>query len=212
MHLFFRRPVSVRFLAAQNRYSTACGARHESANEHGICHLIEHMAFKGTATRSARDIAEEIEEVGGELNAATSLESTSYFARVVKGDEHVALEILSDILQNSAYAEEELEREREVILQEIAATQDSPDDIVFDLLQDAAFPRQALGRPILGTRKSVASFRPDHLRRFREQRYRPADMVISAAGYVDHATLVRHAEALFGALSGGPRIDPEPAR
>lgn len=188
------------------------GARHESSSEHGISHLIEHMAFKGTARRSARDIVEEIERVGGDLNAATSLDTTAFYARVLKEDVALALDILADIMLNPAYDPNELDREREVILQEIAATQDSPDDIVFDLLQDAAFPDQALGRPILGTRKSVSSFRPDHLRRFRAQRYRPEDMVISAAGFVDHATLVRHAEALFGALSGPERIDPEPAR
>ena len=108
--------------------------------------------------RSASDIAEEIEAVGGELNAATSLETTAYFARVLKGDDGVALDILADILQNPRYAEDELEREREVILQEIAATRDSPDEIAYELLQDAAFPEQAIGRPILGTAESVGSF------------------------------------------------------
>ena len=126
-------------------------------HEHGSSHLLEHMAFKGTGTRDARAIAEEIEAVGGELNAATGLETTSYFARVLKGDEAVALGLIADILQNSAFAEEELEREREVILQEIAATQDSPDDIVFDMVHDIAFPDQPAGRPIMGTPGSVKS-------------------------------------------------------
>ena len=121
----------------------AAGARHEQEGEHGISHLLEHMAFKGTERRSASDIAEEIEAVGGELNAATSLETTAYFARVLKGDVGIALDILADILQIPRYAQDELEREREVILQEIAATRDSPDEIAYELLQDAAFPNQA---------------------------------------------------------------------
>ena len=125
----------------------AAGARHEREGEHGISHLLEHMAFKGTERRSATDIAEEIEAVGGELNAATSLETTAYFARILKADVGIALDILADILQIPRYAQDELEREREVILQEIAATRDSPDEIAYELLQDAAFPNQAIGRP-----------------------------------------------------------------
>ncbi len=116
------------------------GARHEREEEHGISHLLEHMAFKGTERRSASDIAEEIEAVGGELNAATSLETTAYYARVLEADVGLALDILADILHIPRYAEDELEREREVILQEIAATRDSPDEIAYELLQDAAFP------------------------------------------------------------------------
>ncbi len=127
------------------------GARHETDREHGISHFLEHMAFKGTRRRSAQQIAEEIEEVGGELNAATSMETTAYFARVLKGDDGVALGLIADILQNSAFGRPELEGERQVILQEIAATRDSPDDIGYDLLHDAAFPQQPVGRPILGT-------------------------------------------------------------
>ena len=110
----------------------AAGARHEEAAENGVSHLLEHMAFKGTERRSASDIAEEIEAVGGELNAATSLETTAYFARILKADVGIALDILADILQIPRYAEEELEREREVILQEIAATRDSPDEIAYE--------------------------------------------------------------------------------
>ncbi len=106
------------------------GARHEQEREHGISHFLEHMSFKGTATRSAQAIAEEIEAVGGELNAATGLETTAYFARVLKGDEGVALELLADILLNSAFSPDEIDREREVILQEIAGTRDSPEDMV----------------------------------------------------------------------------------
>ena len=181
----------------------AAGARHESENEHGVSHLLEHMAFKGTRRRTARDIAEEIEQVGGELNAATSLEMTAYYARVLKGDEAIALDILADILQNSTYAEAELEREREVVLQEIAGIQDSPDEIAYDLVQDAAYPGQSVGRPIIGTPESVSRLTSDDLRNFLRTRYLASRMVISAAGAIKHETLVRHVEALFGGLNGG---------
>ncbi len=181
----------------------ASGARHEAANEHGISHLLEHMAFKGTARRTAAEIAEEIEQVGGELNAATSLDTTCYYARVLKDDVGVALDLLADIVQNPRYSEDDLERERDVILQEIAATRDSPDDIVYDLIQDAAFTGQTLGRPILGTVASVKSFTTTDLRRFLAARYKAGQMVLSAAGNIDHSDLVRHAEALFPALNPG---------
>ena len=179
------------------------GARHETAAQHGISHLLEHMAFKGTKRRSARAIAEEIEAVGGELNAATSLETTAYFARVLASDVALGLDIVADILLNPRHAEAELEREREVILQEIAATRDSPEEIAYELLQDAAFPDQAIGRPILGTVDSVRGFRPPDLRKFMKANYGARRMVLSAAGKIDHGELVRHAEALFGSMNGG---------
>ena len=179
----------------------AAGARHESEAETGISHLLEHMAFKGTASRSARAIAEEIEAVGGELNAATGLEHTAYYARVLKGDEGTALELLADILLNSSYAADELDREREVILQEIAMIQDSPEEIAYDLMHDAAYPGQPAGRPIIGTPHSVRSISASDLRGFLAARYVPGDMVVAAAGAVDHGRLVRHVEALFGGLA-----------
>jgi predicted Zn-dependent peptidase len=188
------------------------GARHESEALSGISHLIEHMAFKGTSRRSARDIAEEIESVGGELNAATSLEQTAYYARVLKGDAGLALEILADILQDSTFAADELEREREVILQEIAGIKDSPDEIAYDLLHDAAFPAQSVGRPIIGTPATVKAITRDELRGFLAARYRPASIIVSAAGAIDHATVVRHVEALFGGLTPGDNGGEERAR
>lgn len=178
------------------------GARHETEAEHGISHMLEHMAFKGTRTRSAQKIAEEIEEVGGDLNAATGLESTAYFARVLRGDEGVALELLADILQDSVFADDDLEREREVILQELAATRDSPEERVFDLLHDAAWPGQPVGRPVLGSKESIKSISRTSLSSFLKNRYHPEVMVISAAGAVEHDRMVRHVEALFGGLSG----------
>lgn len=188
------------------------GARHEGVSQQGISHLLEHMAFKGTRRRTAREIAEEIEAVGGELNAATSLETTAYFSRVLAGDIGLALDILADILQSPRHAEEELEREREVILQEIAATRDSPDEIGYELLQEAAFPDQAIGRPILGTVASVKGFRAGDLRKFLKANYGAKRMVLSAAGKIDHAQLVRHAEAQFGGMNGGSGGRFEPAR
>lgn len=190
----------------------AAGARHERADQHGISHLLEHMAFKGTASRSAKAIAEEIEAVGGELNAATGLDSTAYYARVLKGDEGVALELLADILLNSAFNPADLEREREVIIQEIAAANDSPDDIGFDLLHAAAFPDQPLGRNILGTPESVSSVQAADLRDFLDRWYRPGAMVVAAAGAVHHEKFVRHVEALFGGLTPSQVGEELPAR
>src|SRR5262245_12550941 len=125
------------------------GSRSEQDEEHGLSHLLEHMAFKGTRTRSATDIAEEIESVGGEVNAATSVETTSYYARVLKPDVPLALDILSDILLNSVFDPEELEREQHVILQEIGAALDAPEDRVYDIFAESAFPGQPIGRNIL---------------------------------------------------------------
>ncbi|MEQ8192866.1 MAG: pitrilysin family protein, partial [Rhodospirillales bacterium] len=126
------------------------GTRHEHPDVNGISHLLEHMAFKGTRRRSARDIAEEIETVGGHLNAYTSRENTAYYAKILKEDLPLAVDILSDILQNATMDSEELTRERAVIVQEIMQTNDTPDDIIFDFFQETAFPDQALGRPVLG--------------------------------------------------------------
>ena len=127
------------------------GSRHETEAEHGLSHFLEHMAFKGTRTRSARRIAEEIEGAGGDINAATSTEQTAYYARVLPGDAPLALEILSDILTDSAFDPAEIEREKEVVLQELGAVEDVPDDLVFELFTERAYPGQPIGRPILGT-------------------------------------------------------------
>lgn len=182
------------------------GARHESETENGISHFLEHMAFKGTHRRSARDIAEEIEQVGGELNAATGLETTAYFARVLKADVGLAFDIIADILLDPRYTSDELEREREVILQEIAATRDSPDEIAYDLLNGRAYPQQSLGRAILGTAATVRGFAVDDLRSFLKGHYHAGNLVIAAVGHVDHDVVMRHAEALFGRLDGGRAI------
>ena len=173
------------------------GARCERPEINGISHLLEHMAFKGTQIRSARDIAEEIEAVGGHLNAYTSREQTAYFAKVLKDDTPLALDILADILQNPTFDEDELEREQTVVVQEIGQAQDTPDDIIFDYFQDIAFPDQPLGRPVLGTSENVQSFTRDNLSAYMDQHYTPGRMVVSAAGNVDHDQLVELTNKTF---------------
>src|ERR1700680_2559142 len=134
------------------------GSRDEQPDEHGISHLLEHMAFKGTSRRTARQIAEEFEAVGGDLNAATGGEATAYYARMLKAAVPLALDVLSDILSDPAFDPEELQREQNVIVQEIGAADDTPDDMVFERLQETAFPAQPIGRSILGKRESVRAF------------------------------------------------------
>jgi predicted Zn-dependent peptidase len=187
------------------------GSRDEAADEHGISHLLEHMAFKGTKRRNARQIAEEIEAVGGDLNAATSVESTAYYARVLKADVALALDVLSDILSNPTFDVEELRREQNVIVQEIGATEDAPDDLVFDRLQETAFPGQAVGRSILGTRETVRSFNPKRLRAYLARNYRAPDMIVVAAGAVEHAAVVAEVDKRFAAFVGPAAPVPEPA-
>jgi predicted Zn-dependent peptidase len=176
------------------------GSRSERDSEHGLSHLLEHMAFKGTRTRSASDIAEEIEAVGGEVNAATSVETTSYYARTLRDDVPLAVDILSDILRNSLFDPVELEREQHVVLQEIGAAYDTPDDRVYDLFTDAAYPGQALGRNILGTAQTVQSVVSPMLDRYLGEHYRGPSMVLAAAGALDHDQIVELAGERFGDL------------
>ncbi|WP_404405926.1 M16 family metallopeptidase [Pelagibacterium halotolerans] len=186
------------------------GSRSENDDQHGISHLLEHMAFKGTKTRSAREIAETIESVGGDINAATSIEHTGYFARILKDDVALAADILSDILQNSVFDEKELAREQHVIVQEIGASQDDPDDHVFDLFQSAAYPEQPIGRTILGTAETVRSFDSGSVRAYMDSHYVGDHMVVSAAGNVDHDQLVDVINDRFHTLK--PTGAPEPDR
>ena len=187
------------------------GARHERREQHGVAHLLEHMAFKGTTRRSAARIAEEVENVGGEVNAATSVETTAYYARVLKEDVPLAVDVLHDILANSTFDAEELKREQHVILQEIGAANDMPDDLVFDIFQNTAFAGQPIGRPILGTPETVSGFKSDDLRDYLSTHYRGPNMVLSAAGAVDHEALVRQADELFGAFPKDLPAAPQPA-
>jgi predicted Zn-dependent peptidase len=188
------------------------GSRDEEPDEHGISHLLEHMAFKGTSRRTARQIAEEIEAVGGDLNAATSVETTAYYARALKDDVPLALDVLSDILSHPAFDPAELAREQNVIVQEIGAAEDTPDELVFDHLQSVAFPSQPVGRSILGTPQTVRSFDPVRLRRYLARNYRAPDMVIAAAGAVDHDAVAADVERRFAAFNGPAAPVPEPAR
>ncbi len=184
------------------------GTRHESAAENGVAHLLEHMAFKGTATRSARDIAEEIEAVGGLLNAYTGRESTAFFAKVLKEHAPLALDIISDILLNPAFDDQELTRERQVILQEIGQAHDTPDDIIFDHFQETAYPNQGVGRPVLGRPEIIQELGPEDLRAYMRRFYGAENMVISAAGKIDHDAFVELATKAFDGL---PSVQSEPA-
>jgi predicted Zn-dependent peptidase len=188
------------------------GGRHEHEDQNGIAHFLEHMAFKGTKRRTALRIAEEIEDVGGYINAYTSREMTAYYARVLEADVPLALDVISDIVLNPLFEEKEIEVERHVILQEIGQAIDTPDDIIFDWLQEAAFPDQALGRTILGPAERVSSFGRKDLRRFVSEHYGPDQMILAAAGAVDHDQIVRAAEATFGHLAAVGDRTPEPAR
>ncbi len=176
------------------------GARNEREDEHGMAHLLEHMAFKGTRRRSAFQIASEIENVGGEINAATSVETTSFYARVLSNDVPLAVDILADILQESEFDPEELEREQNVILQEIGAAHDTPDDVVFDHFTETAFRHQPIGRSILGTPETVQSFTSRQLHDFMERQYGAERMVMVAAGDVKHDEFVREVEKKLGSF------------
>jgi predicted Zn-dependent peptidase len=188
------------------------GSRDEHRQEHGISHFLEHMAFKGTRRRSARQIAEEIEAVGGDLNAATGAESTAYYARVLRADVPLALDVLSDILSEPAFDPNEVLREQNVIIQEIGAVLDTPDDLIFEHLQHIAFPDQSLGRSILGTPQTVRSFDGAKLRDYLGRQYRAPDIVVAAAGAVDHAAVVDEVERRFAGFNGPASPTPEPAR
>ena len=176
------------------------GTRHERPHVNGISHVLEHMAFKGTERRNARDIAEEIEAVGGHLNAYTAREHTAYFAKVLKEDVPLAVDIIADILQNALLEPDELERERAVIIQEIHQAHDTPDDIIFDFFQETAFPDQPLGRPVLGSADLVSDMSRDTIIQYMRGNYRARRMVLAAAGRVDHDRLVELAGEAFSAL------------
>jgi predicted Zn-dependent peptidase len=176
------------------------GTRHEPAAINGVAHLLEHMAFKGTERRSALAIAEEIEAVGGHLNAYTSREHTAYYAKVLKDDATLALDILADILQHSTFDAAELDRERAVVLQEIGQANDTPDDVIFDLFQERAYPDQAMGRPVLGRQEIIQTIGRDAVAGYLSGNYAASNMVLAAAGKVDHDALVAQAERAFAGL------------
>ena len=186
------------------------GSRNEASNQHGIAHLLEHMAFKGTDNRSAWKIAADIEDVGGEINAATSVETTSYYSRVLRDDMPLAIDILADIMTSSKFDADELEREKNVVMQEIGAAHDTPDDVVFDRFTEAAFQHQTIGRTILGTPETVQSFSSADLRRYMDEQYSAERMVVVATGAVKHDEFVREVEKRLGTFrSKTTAADPE---
>ena len=178
----------------------AAGSRHERPDEHGLSHLIEHMAFKGTRRRNARTIAEDIENVGGEINAATSTEFTYYSTRVLAEDAGLGIDVLGDILTESVFDRSELRREVNVILQEYASIEDSPDDVVNDAFMERAFSGQAIGRPIIGRPETIRRFDAESIRAFIEREYTPGRMVLAAAGGVEHDRILDAAAAALGGL------------
>jgi len=182
------------------------GARFETPEQNGLAHLFEHMVFKGTTTRSARAIAEEIEDVGGNLNAWTSRDNTVFHARLLARDLPLGLAIIADLVTNPRFDGEDLRREKDVVLQELGEARDTPDDIVFDYLQEAAFPGQALGRSILGSEESLARLTADDLRGWRERHYVNSRLTLVVAGKVDHDAVMQLAEAAFP--NGGDAAAP----
>ena len=188
------------------------GGRHERPEQNGIAHFLEHMAFKGTKTRSALQIAEAIEDVGGYINAYTSREVTAYYARVLRNDVALALDVVADILRNPVFDPKEIEVERHVILQEIGQALDTPDDVIFDWLQEKAYPGQALGRSILGETDGVSRFGKEDLATFVSEHYGPDQMILAAAGAVDHDAIVKQAEALFADMVSRPFLVADTAK
>jgi len=184
------------------------GSRYETLAQNGTAHFLEHMAFKGTKRRRAVDIAQEIENVGGYLNAYTSREATAYYARILKDDIGLVVDILADILQNSTFDPTEFNREREVILQEIGQSYDTPDDIVYDYFQETAYPNQPMGCPILGPASNIKALSRETLMDFMSTLYAPERMVVSAAGNVNHQTLVNLVQTHFGNYARRPVTEP----
>ena len=187
------------------------GARHENPETGGVAHLLEHMAFKGTSRRDALAIAEEIEDVGGHLNAYTAREQTAYYAKVLKEDAPLAIDLLGDILQNSRFDADELARERTVVLQEIGQAADTPDDIIFDDFQETAYPDQAIGRPVLGRAAVVAQMDRQAIVDFIAQNYGADRMVFAAAGNIAHQAVVDMVGVAFENLPAKSRASSQPA-
>ncbi|MBQ9731463.1 MAG: insulinase family protein [Alphaproteobacteria bacterium] len=174
------------------------GSAYEQEENNGISHFLEHMSFKGTTTRTACQLSEEIEDAGGQSNAYTAREFTAYYAKMLKNDIELAVDVLTDSLKNSIFPEEELQKEREVVVQEIKQTIDAPDDIIFDYFQETAFPNQAIGRSILGTKEKVRSFNKEILQNYLDANYGAENMVACAVGNVNHQSFVKMIEDRLG--------------
>ena len=188
------------------------GSRYENKNNNGAAHMVEHMLFKGTETRDAQQIVSDIESVGGQMNAYTSRDITSYHMHLMADHTSIAMDVLSDMVLRSTLRDEEVERERKVIIQEIGMTMDTPDDLVFDLAQETAYHDQSFGRSILGQVSNIEAMSRDMLVDFIDKQYTPNNMVLSAAGKVDHNEFVAMARDMFGDMSIKPRTDYQPAK
>ena len=187
------------------------GGRDETKDINGVAHLLEHMAFKGTSTKNALQIAETIENVGGDINAYTSKEITAYYVKLLADDLHYGIDILTDILQNSTFAEDELNRERGVIIQEIGMYLDTPDDMIFDYWQEKAYPDQPMGRSILGKTDIIKNISRDEVKDFMMNHYNPKKMIISAAGKIDHDQFVESIKKFCTNLPSGLSIERQKA-
>jgi len=186
------------------------GSRHEAAEQNGISHFIEHLLFKGTETRTARDIALIIDSVGGQMDAFTTKEYTCFYFKVLDQHLDIAIELLSDIVRHPRFLPEEIEKERKVIYEEIKMVDDTADELVYDLWSEAFYGDDPLGRPIQGTVESVGRMRPEMLIRFFKESYQPANLLVTAAGNLDHDRLAAALRSSFGDLAGGevPRLGP----
>jgi predicted Zn-dependent peptidase len=188
------------------------GGRDELENVNGVAHLLEHMAFKGTKSRSALQIAETIENVGGDINAYTSKEITAYYVKLIAEDLPLGIDILTDILQNSTFAEDELNRERGVVLQEIGMYLDQPDDMIFDYWQEKAYPNQSMGRSILGKTDIIKNITRDQVKDFMTSHYNPNKMIVSAAGKINHDEFVEQISKSCVNLPIGITSNREPSK
>jgi predicted Zn-dependent peptidase len=187
----------------------ASGSRNETEPENGVSHFLEHMAFKGTTTRSAAEIAEEVEAVGGHINAYTAREQTAYYVKMLKEDTALGFDIIGDILTHSAFEPEELERERSVILQEIGQANDTPDDIIFDHFQSTAFPDQSLGRAVLGSADAIRNMPRSVLTGYMGRNYTNSNVVVAATGKLRHEEVLDLVQKHFADMPGNspPRFD-----
>ncbi|MDX2221344.1 MAG: pitrilysin family protein [Rhodospirillaceae bacterium] len=188
------------------------GTRHETAEVNGISHLLEHMAFKGTRRRSAQKIAEEMDNVGGHLNAYTSRDHTAYFAKMLKEDTALAVDVIADILLESAMDPEELAREQHVVVQEIYQANDTPDDVIFDRFQATAYPDQPLGWPVLGSEEVVRAIDSPRLKRYLAEHYAAENMIVAASGHIDHDAFAAQVERAFAPLRPAAAVIQAPAR
>lgn len=184
------------------------GSRNEIPENNGVSHFLEHMFFKGTKTRTAREIAESFDSIGGQVNAFTSKEYTCYYAKVLDTHAKFALDVLADMFFHSTFVEEELMKEKNVVLEEIKMYEDTPDDIVHDLLSKAIYENHSLGYPILGTEETLATFNGDTLRQYMHDNYTPENVVISIAGNIEE-TFISEVEKYFGSYEAGKDMKEE---